>query len=354
LTKVIDREPDPAAKSVLYLILRPARSMTHGEGWMRRRNFISGLGVAVIPWPLAVRAEARTFRLGILVNRRSFGPDELLKVLHDLGYVEGQNLIVEWRYSEGVSERWLPLARELVALKVDAIVVLTTPAALAAKQATSTIPIVIPIAADPVGAGLAESLARPGGNVTGFAMMAPEISGKAFSLFKEAVPMLRRVAVLWNAANPANTGVWQSVDATAGSLGVALVSAPVREPKDFLAAFAAIAAQRPQGVFVFNDALVAQHMDENVDFLLRERLASASTVKEFPSVGGLMSYGPNIAALQRQAASYVDRIFKGERPATLPFQEPTVFELVINLKTAKDLELIIASEVLARADDLIE
>jgi len=321
---------------------------------MRRRELIACVFIAATVPARAVSAQARTFRLGILANRRNLGPDELLSTLRDLGYVEGQNLIVEWRFSEGVGERWPALARELVALKVDAIVVSTTPAALAAKQATSTIPIIIPTAIDPVGAGLAESLARPGGNVTGFTMMSPEISGKAFSLFKEAVPTLHRVAVLWNAANPALTGVWQSVDATAGSLSVTLVSAPVREPKDFSAAFAAIAAQRPQGVFVLEDALMAQHMDENVDFLLRERLASASTVKEFPSVGGLMSYGANIVALQRKAASYVDRIFKGESAATLPFQEPTAFELVINLKTAKDLGVIVAPAVLAKADEVIE
>jgi putative ABC transport system substrate-binding protein len=252
-----------------------------------------------------------------------------------------------------VSERWLPLARELAALKVDVIVVLTTPAALAAKQATSSIPIIIPTAIDPVGAGLTQSLARPGGNVTGFALLSPEISGKAISLLKEAVPPMLRVAILWNAGNPALTGVSRSVDATARSLGLALVSAPAREPRDFSVAFAAIASQRPDGVFILDDALIGQHEDEVVDFLLRARLASASSVKEFPAAGGLMSYGANLAAVQRQAAGYVDRIYKGESPATLPFQEPTTFELVINLKTAKAIGLTVPQSLLAQADDVI-
>jgi|SRR5580700_9225389 putative ABC transport system substrate-binding protein len=205
---------------------------------MTRRELIALL--FTVAAPAAAPAQGRTFRLGMLVNTRDALADELIKALRDLGYTEGQNLTVEWRFAQGVAERWLLLARELVALKVDAIVVPTTPAALAARQATKTIPIVLPTAIDPVGAGLAESLARPGGNVTGFSVMSPEISAKALSLLKEAVPALRRVAVLWNAANPAFTSVWQSVNAVAGSLDLTLVSEPVREPEDFPAAFAGL------------------------------------------------------------------------------------------------------------------
>jgi putative tryptophan/tyrosine transport system substrate-binding protein len=207
---------------------------------MRRRALISLLGGAVAAWlAVGVRAQpSKTFRLGILVNTRNTALDELFKGLRDHGYIEGQNLIVEYRFSEGVGDRWPDLARELVALKVDAIVVQTTPAALAAKQATSTIPIVITSAIDPVGAGLANSLARPGGNVTGLALLQPEISAKALSLLKEVVPTLSRVAVLWNVANPAFTPVWRAVDATARSMGLVLLSQPVREPQDFATAFA--------------------------------------------------------------------------------------------------------------------
>src|ERR1700730_3967845 len=189
---------------------------------MRRRDLIALFGGAAAAWlAVGVRAQhGKTFRLGILVNTRNTALDELFKGLRDHGYIEGQNLIVEYRFSEGVGDRWPDLARELVALKVDAIVVQTTPAALAAKQATSTIPIVITSAIDPVGAGLANSLARPGGNITGLALLQPEISAKALSLLKEVVPPLSRVAVLWNVANPAFTPVWLAVDATAGSMGL--------------------------------------------------------------------------------------------------------------------------------------
>jgi len=220
-----------------------------------RRDLIALLGGAVAAWlAVGVRAQpGKTFRLGILVNTRNTALDELLKELRDYGYVEGQNLIVELRFSEGARERWPELAGELVARKVDAIVVQTTPAALAAKQATSTIPIVITSAIDPVGAGLANSLARPGSNVTGLATLQPEISAKALSLLKEAVPTLSRVAVLWNASNPALAPIWRAVDATAHSMGLVLLSQPVREPQDFAATFAAIASQRAEGFLVLVD-----------------------------------------------------------------------------------------------------
>jgi len=323
---------------------------------MRRRDLIALFGGAPVVWlAVGVRAQpAKTFRLGILVNTRNASVDELLKGLRDHGYVEGQNLVVELRFSEGAGERWPLLAKELAALKVDAIVVQTTPAALAAKQATSTIPIVITTAIDPVGAGLADSLARPGGNVTGVALLQPEISGKALSLLKEAVPTLSRVAVLWNGANPAFKPVWREVDTTARSTGLVLLSQPVREPQDFGAAFAAMASQRPEGFLVLVDALVGQYMRQIVESTVRQRVASVSTSREFAVLGGLMSYGPNITAAQHKAADYVDRVLKGENPAELPFEQPTTFELVINLKTAKALGLTVPQLLLVRADQVIE
>ena len=230
----------------------------------------------------------------------------------------------------------------------------TTPAALAAKQATSTIPIVITTAIDPVGAGLADSLARPGGNVTGVALLQPEISGKALSLLKEAVPTLSRVAVLWNGANPAFTPVWREVDTTARSMGLVLLSQPVREPQDFATAFAAIVSQRPDGFLVLVDALVAQNLRQIVEFTVRERFAAVSTMREFVALGGLMSYGANLTAMQHKAAGFVDRVLKGENPAELPFEQPTTFELVINLKAAKALDLTVPQLLLARADEVIE
>jgi putative ABC transport system substrate-binding protein len=213
-----------------------------------------------------------------------------------------------------VGERWPDLARELVALQVDAIVVQRTPAALAAKQVTSTIPIVITSAIDPVGAGLANSLARPGGNITGLATLQPETTAKALSLLKEAVPALSRVAVMWNASNPALVPIWRAVDATARSMGLVLLSQPVREPQDFATAFAAIASQHPEGFLVVVDALVVQYFRQIVEFTTQERLAAMSTMREFVALGGLMSYGANINAAQRKAADYVDRILKSETP----------------------------------------
>jgi len=321
-----------------------------------RRDLIALLGGAVAAWlAVGVRAQpGKTFRLGILVNTRNTALDELLEALRDHGYVEGQNLIVGSRFSEGVGERWLDLAAKLVALKVDAIVVQTTPAALAAKQATSTIPIVITSAIDPVGAGLANSLARPGGNVTGLATLQPEISAKALSLLKEAVPTLSRVAVLWNAANPALTPIWGAVDATARSMGLVLLSQPVREPQNFAATLAAIVSERPEGFLVLVDALVAQYLRQIVEFAVRERFAAVSTTREFAALGGLMSYGANRTDAQRKAADYVDRVLKGENPAELPFEQPTTFELVINLKAAKELDVTVPQLLLARADEVIE
>jgi putative ABC transport system substrate-binding protein len=323
---------------------------------MRRRDLIalSG-GAAVVLLAVEVLAQpGKTFRLGILMNTHNILLDESLNQLRDHGYVEGQNLTVELRFSEGAGERWPELASELAALKVDAIVVQTTPAALAAKQATSTIPIVITAAIDPVGAGLADSLARPGGNVTGIALLQPEISAKGLSLLKEAVPTLSRVAVLWNAANPAFTPVWRAVDAAARSMGLVLLSQPVRQPQDFAPAFAALTSQRPEGFLVLVDALVAQYLSQIVEYTVRERVPAVSTFREFATLGGLMSYGPNLTAAHHKAADYVDRILKGENPAELPFEQPTTFELVINLKTAKALDLTVPQLILAHADEVIE
>jgi putative tryptophan/tyrosine transport system substrate-binding protein len=320
---------------------------------MRRRELVASLGLLALPLRSAP-AQGRTYRLGILAVDSKVGPDALLEALRDRGYVEGRNLVVEWRFSEGVGERWLALAKELVALKVDVIVCGTTPAALAAKQATTTIPIVIPTAIDPVGAGLAESLARPGGNITGGAILSPEMSVKALSLLKEAVPGLSRVAVLWNAGNPAFVPVWQALNGASGGLGITLAPISVREPTDFASAFKTIAAQAPDGIFVLLDELLFAHLGETIAFAARQRLPSASTVKPFAAMGGLMSYGPSVDAAQRQGADYVDRIFKGANPATLPFQQPTTFELVINLKTAKALGLTVPQILLAQADEVIE
>ena len=323
---------------------------------MNRRGLIALLGGAVAAWPLTAEAQpGKVYRLGILANTRGADPQGyLLRELPNFGYVEGQNLFIEWRYSEGHGERWPELASELVRLKVDAIVAFTTPAALAAKQATSTIPIVIPTAINPVGAGLAASLAKPGGNVTGVGNLVPEVSGKALSLLKEAVPTITRVAVLWNAGNPALAPVWREVEATAHATGLTLYSQPVNEPQDFATAFAAITRERPDGLLVLFDALVGQYLSQIVELTVRERLPAVSWERGFAGLGGLMSYGPNRRKVFHIATDYLDRVLKGAKPADLPFAQPTEFELVINLKTARALSLTLPPLLLTRADEVIE
>jgi putative tryptophan/tyrosine transport system substrate-binding protein len=323
---------------------------------MRRRELMLLLSVAASVLPAAALPQPiKVYRIGVLTNTPQ--PDALeylLPELRKLGYVEGRNLIVERRYSEGHGERWPGLAGELVALKVDAIVAFTTPAALAAKQATGTIPIVIPTAIDPVGAGLAASLARPGGNVTGGGILVPEVSAKALSLLKEAVPTITKVAVLGNAANPALALILREVEATARAAGISLYQAQVHEPQDFAAALAEIARERSGGLLLLNDSLVFQYQDQMVEFAVRERIPAVSTVREFAEAGGLMSYGPNRSEVFRIGANTLDRVLKGAKPADLPFEQPTEFELFINLKTAKTLGLTLPPLLLTRADEVIE
>jgi len=326
---------------------------------MDRRTFIGSVasGLLAVPFAAEPQPPGKVYRIGILVNARDVRRtswDEFFRELRDRGYVEGQNLSIEWRYSEGHAERWPELATELVGLKVDAIVVNTTPAALAAKKATSIIPIIITTAIDPVGAGLATSLARPGGNVTGIGLLAPELSAKALVLLKEAVPRVTRVAVLWNSANPALAAVWRNLDESASATGLVLHSHQVRGPQDFEPAFVAISQERPDGLFVVADALLNQFRSEIVAFATHEHLPVASASREFAELGGLISYGANIPDMFRKAANYVDKVLKGAKPADLPIEQPTKFELVINLKTAKALGLTIPQSLLARADEVIE
>jgi putative ABC transport system substrate-binding protein len=242
----------------------------------------------------------------------------------------------------------------MVRLKVDVIIVVTTPAALAAKKATTTIPIVHPAAIDPVGTGLIASLAHPGGNVTGLSVLNAELSAKRLEVLKEVVPGLSRGALLWNAANPANTLAWKESEGAARALGVALQSQEVRDPKDFEGAFAMMAQQRPDVLLVLQDALTLEYRKEIIAFALQMRLPSMFVGKEWVVEGGLMSYGDRLPERYRRAADLVDRILKGEKPADLPVEQPTKFELVINLKTAKAIELAIPPALLARADEVIE
>jgi putative ABC transport system substrate-binding protein len=297
----------------------------------------------------------RVYRIGFLSTNppEAHAWNALLDGLHARGYIEGRNIVFEHRFSEGKAERFPEFAAEMVRLKADIIIVTTTPAAFAAKNATQTIPIVIPTALDPVGAGLVASLARPGGNITGLSSLAPELSGKRLELLKEVVPGMTRVAVFWNPANPANASVWKETQAAARALGLQLQSQEVRGPQDLEVAFALTAKARPDALLVLSDSLINMRRQQIVEFVTQKRLPSVFASTEGVMAGGLMSYGPSLSDRYRRTAYYVDRILKGTKPADLPVEQPTKFEFIINLKAAKQIGLTIPPNVLARADRVI-
>jgi len=273
--------------------------------------------------------------------------------LRDLGYIEGQNLIIEYRYAEGKVDRLPDLAAELVRLKVDAIFASSTPSVQAAKKATTTVPIVS-VSGDPVGLGLVASLARPGGNVTGLANFTSELAGKRLELLKEVVPRVSRVAVLWNPDAPSSTLRMRETEAAAPSLGIKLQPVDVRELNDFEHAFAALKKDRADALFLLRSPLISSQVKRIVELAAKNRVPGMYDASEFAEAGGLMSYGTMLADLDRRAASYVDKILKGTKPADLPVEQPTKFELVINLKTAKQIGVTIPPNVLARADRVIK
>jgi putative tryptophan/tyrosine transport system substrate-binding protein len=325
---------------------------------MRRREFIGLLGGAAVAWPLAARAQQGGKKY--IIGRFSAGSiteptnDDFTEALRELGWVEGENVVFERRYAENRLERLPELAADLVRLKVDVIAAAGTLAPLAAKRATSTIPIVMIVAGDPVGSGLVDSLARPGGNVTGMSLMAPELGGKRLELLKELLPRLARVAVLWNAANPYSALVFKQVQAASGTLGIEVQSLDLRQPDDFDGAFETVQRQHPDALMTIEDPLTFNHRKRIADFAAGQQLPSLSGLSEFAAAGGLMSYGANQADLLRRAAGYADKILKGAKPADLPVQQPTKFDLVINLKTAKALGVAVPPSLLARADEVIE
>ena len=253
-----------------------------------------------------------------------------------------------------VREQFQEFAAEMVRLNVDIIIVVTTPAALAIKRATTTIPVVFPNAINPVETGVVASLAHPGGNVTGGAAQTAVLSAKRLEILKEALPGLSREAVLWNAANPALAFAWRDTQDAARALGVTIQPHEVRDSKDIEAAIAMMAQQRPDALIVLQDALTLQHEREIIDFNMQERLPGMFVAKEWVEAGGLMSYGESLPDMYRRAAYFVDRILKGAKPADLPVEQVTKFELVLNAKTAKALGLTIPDRLLALADEVIE
>jgi len=319
------------------------------------------LGVLAAPLAAEAQQAREVPRIGFLGGGRGGTPDgEYLieafrKGLRDLGWVEGQSIVVEWRYTRGRDEKAPDLAAELVRLRVQVIVVGgADPVVRAAKAATSSIPIVMAVSTDPVRTRLVASLARPGGNVTGLSINDVEVAGKRLELLREAVPRASRVAVLWNAAHPGKDLELAATQSAAKALGVTLRPVAVRGAGDFDAAFAAIGRERPDALIAFSEPLVLAHRQRIIDFSIRARLPLIAGIKEFTEAGAFMTYGASLPDLFRHAASFVDKILKGAKPADLPVEQPTKFELVINLKTAKALGLTIPHSVLLRADQIIE
>lgn len=328
---------------------------------MRRRSLLVGtlaLAVLTIPLTAAAQQATRAHRIGWLsVASRAAAVDSraaFTEALRQLGYDEGRTLFVEHRFAEGSSDRLRSFAAELVGLKVDIVVTEGTPAALAAKRATSSIPIVIMGPADPVGVGLVSSLARPGGNVTGVSAAYREIAAKCVELLSELVPGMSRIAFLGNRANVVNQLSFASAQAAADSLGLVIEYLSATTPAEIGPALDTLGGARVQGIIVSGDGVIWSRSREVVDFMARARLPAVYFVDAHVAIGGLMSYGPSARELYRQAAIYVDKILKGARPADLPVEQPTKFELVINMKTARALDLTIPSSLLLRADHVIE
>jgi putative tryptophan/tyrosine transport system substrate-binding protein len=274
--------------------------------------------------------------------------------LRELRYVEGENLIIEWRYAEGKVERLRDLAVELVRLKVNAIVTSGPTPIRPAKEATNTIPIIMAFDSDPVGNGFVASLARPGGNITGLSTLAPEISGKQLELLKEILPKLSRVAVLGYSARPGNAQALRETELAAKALGVQLQYLDVLDPKDLETAFRTASKGRADAVLVLPSNVTTSHRTQFADLAVKSRLPAIYPMSESVEDGGLISYGTNLADLYRRAATYVDKILKGAKPADLPVGQPIKFELIINLKAAKQIGLTIPPNVLARADRVIK
>jgi putative ABC transport system substrate-binding protein len=305
---------------------------------------------------LAAHAQsvAKAPRIGIL--NPAFDPHPPLEAfrrgLHDLGYVEGHNIVLESRFADGRFERLPELAAELVRLKVDVILAVGVPAVRAAQHATGTIPIVFPVATDPVGQGLVASLAQPGGNSTGVSFQDPEFMGKRLELLRQAVPSVTRVAYLWHAA-PFNARALQETETAARALGVQLLPVEVREPYPFDQAFATMAEAHVDALITLPSTVFMNRRTQIVDLASKTRLPGIFPDRELADAGGLMSYGPSLTASYHRAATYVDKILKGATPADLPVEQPTTFELVINLKTAQALGLTIPPTLLFQATEVI-
>jgi putative ABC transport system substrate-binding protein len=326
---------------------------------MKRREFVTLLGGTVIAWPLTTRAQQPTKvpTIGFLgPNTASLDRDRLgafVQRLHELGWIEGRTVAIEYRWAEGRYEHLAGIAAELVQRKIDVIVTSGTPQVLAAKQATSVIPIVFATAGDPVGTGLVASVAQPGGNVTGLSLQQSDIAGKRLELLREIIPGLRHLAIMANTDNPAVVVEMREAQAAARTLGLDVVKSEIRRPEDIAPSFDALKG-RVEALYVVNDPLVTTNRMRISILALGARLPTMHGHREHIEVGGLISYGPNFPDLFRRAAEFVDKILRGAKVSDLPVEQPTRFDLVINLSTAKALGLDVPATLLAIANEVIE
>ena len=316
------------------------------------------LGGAAATWPLASHAQPKIPRIGFMGNSSAALEANLIDAfregLRELGYEEGRNIVIEYRWADGKYDRFPVLVAELIAAKVDAIVTAGTPAALAVKKSTKAVPLVMVAVGDPVGTGLVPSLARPGGNLTGLSSIAPDLEGKRLQLLHEVVPTLSHVAMFVNSLNAFHVSSVKQARAAAQAMGIKLEPHDIRKSEDLDDAFAAIRKERPDALLVLADRVFLHNRQRIVDFTKQQRLPNVNAYKELVEVGGLMSYGPSYEDMHKRAAIYVDKILKGAKPADLPVEQATRFELIVNLKTAKTLGIDIPRTILERADEVIE
>jgi putative ABC transport system substrate-binding protein len=322
---------------------------------MRRREFIRGIAVASVAWPLAARAQQR-FKIGLLETGadNSFFTVPFTRKLEELGYVEGKNLVIERKPADGSTERLNEFAADLVQQRVDVIVTIGTPAGFAAKQATTTIPIVLGANSDPVGVGLVASLARPGGNITGNSLMAPDLSAKRLDMLRRLDPGISRFAILWDSSNPGMAERVRETAVAADQSGVFLHTVGPRNLAELEVAFADLITQHPDALLVTTEAFTRKYQARIIDFANGNKIPAMFEDNSFVEAGGLMSYGPDYQEVFRTAAVFVGKIFKGGKPADLPIEQPAAFELVLNLKTAKAIDREIPPNLLALANRVIE
>ena len=352
---LVDRSPscDLAYRAV------PPRAGNRVKRSERRRFLFAACAYMVVPMTAFAQSRERLWRVGFLALRRpvSLGSDQFgafLYGMRELGYVEGKNLVVEWRFADGRSDRLQALAAELVGLKVDAILAAGTQAISATRHATTTVPIVMAGANDPVGSGFVTSLARPGGNVTGLSLLLDDVTPKQLEMLLAVMPRLARVALLANPANVSYVTLEANVQVAARRAGIEVLPVHARTPEEIDVAFAGIARDGAGAIIVASDALFTQQMRQIAALAEKNRLPSIAPFRQYVEAGALMSYGQDFTEHFRRTAAYVDKVLKGAKPGDLPIEQPTKFELVINMKTAKALGLTIPQSLLLRAADIIQ